>query len=416
MFGSADRNLLPEYDLEQYFKDEIPRKGILRLEVPVALSNLADAANLDLEELHLAQKNDDRGCVHTLLSNAGTHISQLLRDSWTQSDLSLSLDLDGWRLQILLKSESGDFVKVVERSDGLRQYLALLLFLMRQPIGETKPIILIDEAETHLHYDAQADLMQTLASQALAEKVVYTTHSIGCLPEDLGSGVRMVSVEEPYSRIDNWFWNSSRPGFSPLLFAMGASTLAFIPMRYAVVAEGAADMILVPSLLKDGLRKNFLGFQVVPGLSSGTEQEIAIVDNEAARTAYLGDGDSAGRKMMAKVRAAGVDESKIVTLPSIGGDETVIEDYVETSAYLKAVNIELKRSGSQQEVLAGDLPRPNRPKRLEEWCAANDLSVPSKRAVAYHIVELKHECPIVDPDAVPNIIELNNLISKALGL
>jgi predicted ATP-dependent endonuclease of OLD family len=278
-FDSDDRDLRSEYDIQKYFRKDDPNRNIRRETIPTALVNLANAATLDLETLYTAQANDDRGQVRTILEKAEDTLTALVRDSWTQSELSLSLELDGFRLQILLRSQEGQYVKVVERSDGLRQFVALLFFLARQPKSECKPILLIDEAESRLHYDAQADLVQVLAKQQLAAKVIYTTHSIGYLPEDLGSGVRMVAADDPYSTVENCFWDSKRPGFSPLLFSMGAQTLAFLPMRYAVIAEGIADLILVPAVLKAALELESLGFQVVPGLSSGSSDEIAILDN-----------------------------------------------------------------------------------------------------------------------------------------
>ncbi|MEM9942051.1 MAG: AAA family ATPase [Planctomycetota bacterium] len=417
MFSTSDRNLKSEYDLSPFFRVANPQRGIPGPEeIPTALQNLAHAANLDLESLHQAQSNNDRGRVATILEKAQEKITELVQDSWTQSKLTVSFELDGQRFQILIRSMEGEYVKVVERSDGLRQFVALLMFLARQPNTECKPILLIDEAESRLHYDAQADLTQVLAKQQLASKVIYTTHSIGCLPEDLGSGIRMVVAGDPNSVIENYFWNSQRPGFSPLLFAMGAQTLAFLPIRYAMIAEGAADMILVPAMLKAFLGKEHLGFQVVPGLSSGTSSEIAILDNESTRTAYLVDGDRAGRLMYAKIKEAGVAEKMILSLPKIDGEETVIEDYVPIETYMSAVSEELRRSGSESSIVADDLPRPNRPKRLEEWCKKNNVNVPSKRMVAYHVVEKRFDFPLVDDSVHEQIRELHSTIMKTLGL
>ncbi|TWT56437.1 AAA family ATPase [Allorhodopirellula solitaria] len=415
-FSAEDRNLKSEYDLDGYFREEDRKKNILREKIPVALKNLAHATELDLKSLYDAQKNDDRGKVRTLLERAQGRITDSLHQSWTQSKLSISLELDGYRFQILLRSEEGEYVKVVERSDGLRQFVALLLFLARQPTSVCKPILLIDEAESRLHYDAQADLVQVLARQDLASKVIYTTHSIGCLPENLGSGIRMIAAEDPYSKVENHFWDSSRPGFSPLLFSMGAQTLAFLPMRYAVIAEGAADLILVPELLKAGLNVEHLGFQVVPGLSSATGAEIAILDKESSRTAYLTDGDKAGRKMRGKIADAGVSPSMMLSLPVIEGEETVIEDYVPATSYVAAINEELTRSGCTKTITEKDVARPNRPRNLEQWCKAHDLGIPSKRAVAYHIVESQYERPVLDQEAIPQIRSLHDAIATALAL
>lgn len=417
LFSASDRNLQSEYDLSPFFRKEDPRTRVPAPEsIPTALQNLAHAAELDLASLNAAQSNNDRGRVATILERAQQKITKLVQDSWTQSKLTVSLELDGQRFQILIRSEEGEYVKVVERSDGLRQFVALLLFLARQPSAHCKPILLVDEAESRLHYDAQADLVQVLARQQLAAKVIYTTHSIGCLTEDLGSGIRMVSADDPKSTIENYFWHSQRPGFSPLLFAMGAQTLAFLPIRYAVIAEGAADMILVPAILKAGLTKEHLGFQVVPGLSSGTSSEIAVLDNESTRTAYLVDGDGAGRRMHTKIKAAGVADAMILNLPTIDGVETVIEDYVPIETYVRAVSEELQRSGCQNAITIEDLPRPNRPKRLEEWCEANGVRIPSKRMVAYHIIESRFEFPIADDAVADQIRAIHSSIVTALGI
>ena len=227
-FDQADRDLKSEYDIKKYFFENLKSRPPTRKQpIPIALRNLCSCSRLELDQLYEAQLNDDRGKVRTLLEEAEESMNSLLTEAWTQSTLRLSLELDQYRLQILLKSEKGDYVKVVERSEGLRQFLALILFLSKRAGQTIKPIVLIDEAEVHLHYDAQADLVQTLARQDLAAKVIYTTHSAGCLPEDLGSGVRMVATDEPHSTIENWFWNTDRPGFSPLLFAMGQGNRTF---------------------------------------------------------------------------------------------------------------------------------------------------------------------------------------------
>ncbi len=411
-FEQDDRELKAEYDLEVFYCAPTPKRG--RAGIPTALQNLARTADLDLENLY--NSRSDRGRVRTILSKAEDKLTYLLRKSWTQSKLHLSLDLDGTRFQILLKSETGEFEKVDERSDGLRQFVALVLFLARQMQSDSKPILLIDEAESRLHYDAQADLVQVLSKQVLALKIIYTTHSIGCLPEDLGSGIRMVAPEESYSVIENYFWESKRPGFAPLLFSMGARTLAFLPMRYAVIAEGAADLILVPAILKAGLKRDTLGFQIVPGLASATSHEIAILDHESARTAYLVDSDDAGRLIKSKIVEAGVREGMIITLPVIEGEETVIEDYLAIDAYVAAVSEQLSRSGCSKKIAAADLPRPNRPKHLEEWCKANRIGVPSKRAIAYHVVEMKFDLQIVDEAVTESVTNLYRSIASALGL
>ncbi len=140
-----------------------------------------------------------------------------------------------------------EFSKIEDRSDGFRQYVALLAFIIKN--NSKKPLLLIDEAELHLHYDAQADFIQTFTERKLVSQVVYTTHSAGCLPEDLGLGVKLVTPEKENekietSRIENNFGSPILSAQS-LLYGMGAQTMAFFPTRRAVITEGQTEFIWV---------------------------------------------------------------------------------------------------------------------------------------------------------------------------
>lgn len=163
----------------------------------------------------------------------------------------------------------------------------------------TSPVLLIDEAETHLHYDAQADLVNMLLTQGEAAQVIYTTHSPGCLPPDLGTGIRVIAPAQSdpaISEVRNAFWVDHVAGFSPLLFAMGAGAAAFTTTRYAVIAEGASEMILLPSLIRAATGLDFLPYQVAPGLSEAPTSQYPKLDLQAARVAFAVDGDSGGSR------------------------------------------------------------------------------------------------------------------------
>ncbi len=389
LFFSDDHRLLEsEYNLEEFFKDKSP------LPIPTALNNLAGTAGLVLRTLYDAATIGDTGLTETLLDNANKQLRVLLKTNWSQSPINVRLRLNGRVLYVLAQSPGGQFDRVAERSDGLRQFLALLMFLSRQPGLDVPPIVLIDEVERHLHYDAQADLVQMLARQEVAAKIVYTTHSLGCLPEDLGLGVRVVEAKagDHLSRINNWFWNSDHPGFSQLLFSMGASTLAFLPMRFAVLTEGATDMILLPALLKEVLAVEHLGFQVAPGLSSATGEQLALVKNESPRMAFLTDNDESGRNLHSKIRTAGIPDRLVHSLPKIDGADTVLEDFLEPKSYVRAINEELRRShGDGCKIDEAEIPRTGRANALDKWCQTKGINSPSKRAIAYLMLEARHE-------------------------
>jgi predicted ATP-dependent endonuclease of OLD family len=230
--------------------------------------------------------------------------------------------------------------------------------------------------------------------QDLAKKVIYTTHSIGCLPEDLGFGVRMIEaideVEGPkVSRAQNWFWSEARPGFEPLLFGMGARTLAFIPVRYALVAEGISEVLLLPTLLREALGQSYIGFQVVPGLSAAGRSDFARLELGAPRVAYLVDSDAAGRDLERQLTKAGIDKSRIVRLGKGLRAAQTLEDFIDPEVYTKAVSEELRRSyGDRLSFSPQNLSnRAPMVRAVEEFCESNGVKPPSKRAIAYRVLE-----------------------------
>src|SRR5260370_19152141 len=97
-----------------------------------------------------------------------------------------------------------------------------------------------------------------LMNQRIARQVIYATHSVGCLPPDIGCGIRVLLGEKDAerSRIANSYWSvnptgDEKVGYTPLLFAMGAQLLALTIPRFGVIVEGPSDAILLPSLLRE---------------------------------------------------------------------------------------------------------------------------------------------------------------------
>lgn len=113
-----------------------------------------------------------------------------------------------------------DYLGIENRSDGLRQFVALRAHVASNVSVGGEPVLLIDEADIHLHYNAQADLVQVLETQDEAAKVIDTTHSAGCLPQDLGRGIRIIVpvqrrsgddvVDTDDSKVVNWFSGPTR--------------------------------------------------------------------------------------------------------------------------------------------------------------------------------------------------------------
>ena len=351
------------------------------------LRNLARLAGMNLQALAQATDGARPEVREEILRDANRRLSRTFDVRWSQSKLEVHLSAQGNILEVYVATNNGGLHRLEDRSDGLRTYLALIAFLDHQDPNRS-PILLIDEAESHLHWDAQADLINVLYEQQLASQVIYSTHSPGCLPHDLGNSVRAVTPTAPdRSEVTNWVW-STRAGFRPLLTYMGASMAALTPHRYAIVTEGVADFILLPSLLRAAIDKDSLPFQVVTGLAQVSASGLRSLDSESDALAYVVDGDAGGAKLKSWLASQGIPEARIFALPK----KVALEDLVHGEALSSAILEEIRRSGNSVET-ALNLPATERNSYLKRWYARAGVEPPSKRAIASRVLELTARAP-----------------------
>lgn len=381
-FEEQDRNIPRTYRLDTSNKSKPSR----------SLYNLFNIANLNIEQLCINWNKQSKAA--TLINKANYNINQIYEDKWSQSDVKPFLSINHNNLRISFVNTEGDDFELNQRSDGLRQFVALINFLEKE--RSENPILLVDEADLRLHYDAQADLMEIFAKQQFASKIIYTTHSVGCLPEDLGTGVKLVSpVEdvEERSTIKKHFWSvDQRPGVVPLLFGMGASQLSFMAVRQSVFVEGATDMLLLPTLFRQATKREHLGFQIVPGIAMTSNANFGLLENHAPRVAFLVDRDRDGEKYIKQLKKSGIEENRIYQLPE-WNQALVLEDYVHKELYLEAVNNQIKQWNNNTEndlMSVENIPDSNRPQAVENWCKDpnRNLKTPEKVSVTYELLDL----------------------------
>jgi AAA ATPase domain len=389
-FGEEDRSLKSSYSMSE-----------LTAEIPLALQNLAKVAECDLgilSSVYAADVADPK--IDTMIEKANEKLAKNFRAVWKQSAISLALSLRDQQLLIQVRNKDNRRTDLAQRSDGLRQFVALQCFTASK--GADDMVLLIDEAEQHLHYDAQADLIQMLASQTVAPKVIYSTHSAGCLPEDLGNGVRLVLPipDSPdWSKIENKFWHKGGGSFSPLLIGMGASTLAFLPMRLAVVVEGEADMLLYPTMFREALDTTSLGVQFVPGLSQVSIPNLPLLNSSGKRVCYLVDGDNGGRKLEKDLVVGKIEGDRIFRLFRPKGD-CELEDFVNSIVLTSAVN-EIGRLYHRDDaiILPKSMPKFGKWDHIVASCKAKGVKPFSKVEVAYGLLD------VLDADPSLKILE-----------
>lgn len=403
-FDEAARQLESEYDLRQAAGSP-----------GAALSNLAALARLDLPAFLDAILRGETGTVRDLREAANRVLAERFEAWQQQPPVAVVLENEGPILRIHVQSGVGPTMPFHERSDGLRQFVALVA-LTAQDERPIAPVLLIDEIETHLHYDAQADLVEVLAQQSAAPQVIYTTHSAACLPEDLGLGVRVIEGVDQLtaSRIRQNFWRDDHPGMSALLMAMGAASLAYVPLRPALIAEGGSDLVLLPTLMREAIDTDHLDFAIVPGSSSTPPDRIAGLDLQGVRTAWVLDADDGGRRRRDQLVGLGIPLERILMLSDDGDLE--VEDLVRPETYCTAVQRYVSDVGGTDTFQLADLPVEacRRHDTLVAWCVARNLHAPGKIAIANNIIDLAVSVPLLDPSRATVLRDLHQRARQLL--
>ena len=356
---------------------------------PPALENLFALAKTDYQQFRGHAEADDRPTLEMMLEAANDELDEAFR-AWRQADLHVTFSADQRSLQLLIRDRATtQRTRLDERSAGLRSFVALIAFCARYGVN-VRPVLMVDEAETHLHYGGQADLIRVFERQQAAETIIYTTHSIGCLPSDLGATIRVVSPigGEPYrSTIYNSFWAAEgTAGLTPMMLAMGANALAFTPSRLAVIGEGASEAILFPSLVREALpdaeRDDPLGYQVAPGVAEVDPEDAEALEMEAGGVAYLIDGDGGGRGHKRKLSKRAKDEGRVIKVGEREDEAQCIEDLVAADALAEALNKLLARRDDWcgDRLTADELPARARASFLQDWCQERGVKLKKLKA------------------------------------
>ena len=409
-FSEDDRFLKSDYNLESIVEKKTEQ-------APRALMNLLKVAGVDLEIFWDNAKRRNDAALETIRARAHDELDYAIAEHWSQAQLKVRLHFDRPLLKIQIEDSGRQFSNLGERSDGLRQFMALMAFCFVEQ--QSNPILLIDEAEMHLHYDGQADLVQVLSKQHVASKVIYTTHSVGCLPEDLGFGIRLLEVEGSRSFFKNWFWADAAVGFSPILLGIGASTLAFFPVRNAVLAEGESDMLLLPTLIREATERMSIGYQVVPGLARAGQEQIQDLCHAGKRVVHVVDNDAGGKSIAKRLKKGGVSLEKIIPIAAAGSNILTIEDLIDSEVLVKALNNVLGRAEPKLATMEHDgMPDNGKASAIKEWCESIGIDSVSKRAIAYELLDMKANdsgLKLTQDGAGPNVAELDEKIRRELG-
>ncbi|MEP5938700.1 MAG: AAA family ATPase [Erythrobacter sp.] len=318
--------------------------------LPKSLRNLANICGLDLTKYAEAiRKNLHDTIVPTLEIPANEKLRELFDGDWNQSNVRPQFASQPGLIRLRAFTSGKASTGIQDRSDGLKQFIALYAFVKAK--RESNPILLIDEAERGLHYDAQADFIKYLTEQDIAPQIIFTTHSAGCLPPNLASGVKILETHEetegrvfPRSSIKDRYWIDSdgrcveQIGVEPLLLGMGAQALAFFPVQNAAIVEGESDQLLLPTMLAEALGNQKLTFQTIPGISRTSGQQLPLLAAQGKVVVFVVDSDGGGEDLENQIVAAGFDKKQIVPIGADNNLHFTIEDFVDPKLLADGVN------------------------------------------------------------------------------
>ncbi len=403
-----------EHELrDEYFWDDFSS-------APEELQDLLHVSKVDFDDFRAIAKDPSRTDeLATVEMNANRELESAFGD-WSQSELTVLLRADSEFLRIFVTEPVvGRATPVSERSAGLRSFLAMSSFASRHANGRDA-ILLIDEAEEHLHYDAQADLIAIFEAQPFLSNVIYTTHSVGCLPDDLGMGIRAVTrhPRSESSSIENRFWATGH-GMTPLMVALGATAVAFTPARAALVGEGATEAVLLPSLFRAVLGPGGLGIQVAPGLSGVPDELADHLEMDAGIVLYLVDDDDGGRNHSQKIARAAHNAGRVFVLGNGKHPGLCVEDFVARKVLTNAVNQVLGDSRPDTAARLGpdELPAVARGSFIDSWCDKHRIDRISKPHIAHEAVWSTYQddpARLLEPARKKILVDLAKAISDKI--
>ncbi|MEL6687898.1 MAG: AAA family ATPase [Pseudomonadota bacterium] len=388
-YDPVENDLGMPYNFSSLFGDEN------NIKKPTAgMQALFDEFDVDIKTLASLIRSGDSAPTQGLIDHVNIKLRNFPLGKWSQSDVYLKIVPRNPYIDLLVVNSDGfsvtrQYNNFDQRSDGYKRFISLQTFLMLNK-SSSEIILLMDELEQHLHYDAQADLISALSEDTEIQQVIYSTHSVGSLPPDLGNGVRLVKWDDEKrenSTVVNKFWaNDDAEGFDPLLYGMGATTMAFFPTKRVVFAEGATEMLLLPTLFQEALDLKVLPFQVVHGLSNMNDSSLQLAGNKVSGAFFIVDGDGGGETIKKNLVGAGVNAERIFSLGK-GKKLITVEDAVSDGIWIDAVNMHIDSYYSGQMERIETCPKKGRINELHKKLRAGKIDI------AYCILDIIRKNP-----------------------
>lgn len=152
----------------------------------VPLTNCFELAGIPLEAIpsSIEAARADVAERNNLQQRLGDAVTRHIRKVWPKHPITIRFQIDTEAIAFLVEDDGVKYSakSTEQRSDGFRQFISFLLTISAEnTTGQlSHTLLLLDEPETHLHPQAQEDLMRDLIRITSSKEeniVIYATHS-----------------------------------------------------------------------------------------------------------------------------------------------------------------------------------------------------------------------------------------------
>lgn len=225
----------------------------------------------DLEKLNTLEKDSDDflDFKASLSQNLEIELENFIKDFWNQKTIKFKIEIEQDGIHVRAadqfdEEKLGKFRNIKFRSEGMKHYLSLILFINFEKgnaINENiKKYILINEPDKNLHAAAILDLNKYLekVSQNNLIKFVIATHSPFFINENNFDSFTFLlknNKNKGTEIVQNFALKNdeeTKSTISPFIYQLGIDTKSFIDLheKKIVFVEGFHDMLLLKMLAK----------------------------------------------------------------------------------------------------------------------------------------------------------------------
>ena len=289
---------------------------------------------------------------------ASAFLSGRFQDLWRQKNVRFEIDIDATTLNIFAQDEGvGMPVRLSRRSTGFRWHVAFAWKFTHASGGQFKNcILLLEEPGIHLHYSAQADLLQVFERLKDSNTILYTTHLASMVDLAYPERVRIVETDNHHARVKQGVVSSQRAPMAVIEMCLGLSgdMSGLLGNRKTLIVEGGDDALILQKL--SGMLRNHDRESLSESIylwpangASKTPMFAAFAIGQKWQSGVLLDTDQEGLRAqdkiqelyLSKLAATDAKSFRVFMLGDAAGitkTDAAIEDLFPDEYYVEVVN------------------------------------------------------------------------------